>query len=157
MENREPIKQFFAVTYDNQIYHLFISNVDNKIYCCEFGLDYAGDMIEIKPNFVLRNQGYATVYCLNDYLRENPDQKKPHITPEDPKQQYSLIRCFIIEPYVFEYLKENNMIIYSHDMSILYNLDSQHAFDSRFKTNAFKKHRRDKSKILTKQKKGIFQ
>ena len=157
MNYNEPIKQFFGVTYDNQAYHFFIDETTNKIYCCEFGYEYVGHKIEIKPNFVFRNEYSQSVYSLSDYLRDNPSKKKPRIDIEDEKQQHTLIRAFIIEPYVYEYLKENNMIMYSHDMAVLYNLDSEHAFDRCYKQNAFKKHRKDKTKILAKQKRGIFQ
>ena len=73
------------------------------------------------------------------------------------KQQQNLIKSYIIEPYVLEYLIENKMLIYSHDMALLYGFDPKHSYDGHFQTRAFKKNRhKDKTKILTKQKKGIF-
>lgn len=154
MNYKEPIKQFFGVTQNNHIYHFIIDCDDKKIYCCEFGLDYAGSIIEIKPNFVLRNEESQTIYSLNDYLREHPEKKEDN---QENKTQTHLIRNYIIEPEIFNYLIENKMIMFSHDMAMLYNLNTEYAYDARYKTNAFKHLHHDKTKILTKQKQGIFQ
>lgn len=155
MKYPNPIKQFFGVTVDNQVYHFFINESDKKIYCCEFGLEHAGAMIEIKPNFVLRNGNPYSSYSLKDYLREHPE-KTTNYHNYDNNQQPALVQNYIIEPCVLEYLLENNMIFYSYDMAMLYNLNPNYAYDNRFKTNAFKRQRYNKTKILSKQKKGIF-
>lgn len=157
---KEPIKNFCAVAYDNKTYH-FIIGEDNKIYCYEFLLATGADIIEIKPNFVLRNKNYETIYSLKEYLRDNPQKTTPttteYLTEEETlKQQRNLIRCFIIEPSVLEYMIENKMISYSNDMALLYRLNPEHAYDKFFQTRSFKKHRNQKAKILAKQKKGIF-
>ena len=73
------------------------------------------------------------------------------------KQQKNLIKSYIIEPHVLEYMIENKMVMYSHDMAILYGFDPKHAYDGYFQTRSFKKNRhKEKTKVLTKQKKGIF-
>ena len=157
MNYKEPIMQFFGVTRDNEIYHFFIDSDDKKIYCCEFGLDYAGSIIEIKPNFVLRNSNYETVYNLKEYLRENPSKIITKNYQEGIiKPQTKLIQNYIIEPSILKYLIDNTMIMYSHDMALLYNLDTNYSYDKHQKNNAFKRQRRDKTKILIKQKQGIF-
>lgn len=165
MTLKEPLKQFCAVSYDNQIYH-FIIKEDNKIYCCEFLLETGADVLEIKPNFVLRNGHYQTMYSLKDFLKQHPKKEKKidytkcllgNISEGDlEKQQKNLISCYIIEPKVLEYMIENKMIMYSCDMAMLYRLDPTYAYDRCFQTRSFKKKRTQKAKILAKQKKGIF-
>lgn len=157
MNYKEPIMQFFGVTRDNEIYHFFIDSEEKKIYCCEFGLDYAGSIIEIKPNFVLRNNNYETVYSLKDYIREKLNKNTTkNYQDGDIQQQTKLIQNYIIEPYILKYLIENKMVMYSHDMAILYNLDTNYSYDKHLKNNAFKRQKKDKTKILIKQKQGIF-
>ena len=162
MKTNEPIKQFYAVAYDNKTYH-FIITEENKIYCYEFFLETGADIIEIKPNFVLRNKDYETIYSLKDYLRNNPQKKKnikilsENLTKEEMiKQQQNLISCYIIESSVLEYMIENKMILYSTDMALLYRLNPEYAYDKHYQTRSFKKNRHNQEKILTKQKKGIF-
>ena len=165
MKTQEPIKSFVAVTYGNKPYH-FIITEDKKIYCCEFRLEYGADIIELKPNFVLRDEYSQTIYTLKDYLREQKENKKtddkrlifgPLSKEELENQQQDLIKSYIIESSVLEYLMENKMLMYSNDMAILYGLDTQHAYDHHFQTRSFKKSRhKENKKILTKQKKGIF-
>lgn len=161
--NNQPIKSFTAVTYENQTYHFIITD-DNKIYCCEFRLEYGADIIELKPNFVLRDKDSQTIYSLKDYLRELSKEDKNYkrlilgtASKELEKQQQNLIKSYIIEPQVLEYLIENKMVMYSHDMAILYGFDPKHSYDCYFQTRSFKKNRhKEKTKVLTKQKKGIF-
>lgn len=165
MKTQEPIKSFIAVTYGNKPYHFIITD-DKKIYCCEFRLEYGADIIELKPNFVLRDEHSQTIYSLKDYLREQKEKKKIDYKKfiletiskeEQEKQQEELIQSYIIEPTVLEYLMENKMLMYSNDMAMLYGFDPQHAYDHHFQTRSFKKSRnKENTKILTKQKKGIF-
>ena len=110
MNYKEPIMQFFGVTRDNEIYHFIIDSDDKKIYCCEFGLDYAGSIIEIKPNFILRNNNYETVYSLKDYIREKLNKNTTkNYQDGDIQQQTKLIQNYIIEPFILKYLIENNI------------------------------------------------
>lgn len=166
MKTQEPIKSFIAVTYDNKPYHFIITD-DKKIYCCEFRLEYGADIIELKPNFVLRDKQSQTIYSLKEYLKEHKeknnktDYKKFMFgyvpKTELEKTQHDLIKSYIIETPVLEYLIENRMIMYSNDMAMLYGLDPTHAYDQYFQTRSFKKSRhKENAKILTKQKKGIF-
>lgn len=161
MNSKESMKYFSAVTYDNKTYHFIIDN--NKIYCCEFGLEYAADIIELKPNFVLRDEKYQTIYSLREYLNEVPKKIKeldyrvifsePPKIDEHEKPQKDLIQSYIIEPETFNYMLQNKMLMYSHDMALLYGFDCQHAHDRHFQTRAYK---RRPVKVLLKQKRGIF-
>ena len=53
------------------------------------------------------------------------------------------------------YMKDNNMIMYSVEMAYLYDFVNKDGFDLSHKTTVFKRVK-DKSKILEKQKKGIY-
>lgn len=155
MNNKKMINQFFAITYDNNVYHFIVESETSKIYCCEFGTEYCASMIEIKPNFVLKNSDFQKVYSLKKYLKENPKKITNYQNCRD-NQQVSLVQKYIIDQKTLELLVKKHMIIYSYDMAILYNIDPKYACDICFKNNAFKKAKKDKTKILLKQKQGIF-
>ena len=121
MEFKEEMKYFKAVTYDNQSYHFAVTPKD-EIYCAEFGLSEPAKKIEIKPNFVLRDESGRTIYSLDDHLREN-NQKKTND---------SLISEWIIPEEVFNYLIENKMITYSTTFGLLYGFDPEYASDRRY-------------------------
>ena len=122
MEFKEEMKYFKAVTYDNQSYHFAVTPKD-EIYCAEFGTSVAARKIEIKPNFVLRDESGRTIYSLDDHLREN-NQKKTND---------SLISEWIISEEVFNYLIEKKMITYSTTFGLLYGFDPEYASDRRHK------------------------
>ena len=149
MEFKEEIKYFEAVTYDRQTYH-FTINQKGEIYCIEFGGSIApAHQIEMKPNFVLRDNGYRTIYSLADYHREN--QKK--------KTNESLISEWIIPEELFEYLLQNKKIIYSTLVAELYGFDKEYAYDARHQTRFCKRARNNpekKAKILAPIKSGKF-
>lgn len=122
MELKEEMKYFKAVTYDNQSYHFAVTPKD-EIYCVEFGINNPSKKIEIKPNFVLRDDGGRTIYSLDDHLRENNKNKTSD----------SLISEWIISDEVFNYLIEKQMITYSTTFGLLYGFDPEYASDRRYK------------------------
>lgn len=141
MPSNEEIRYFSAVTYDNNVYHFSI-NSNDEIYCDEFGITFPSKIIELKPNFVLRNELRRSIYSLDDYCRERNKKK-------------SLIREYVIDAELYEYLINKRMLMYSTDMAILYGFDPQYAHDAHYQTRAFK-HVKDKSRRLAKQKHGKF-
>lgn len=145
MDNNSEIKYFSAVTFDNNIYH-FAVTPEGEIYCNEFGISIPAYLLELKPNFVLRDQSKRTLYSLDDHINNRNKSK-------------ALIKEFIIEPELFNYLRENHMIIYCTDMAFLYGFDPKYAYDAYSQKRAFKSYRNNekkKTKILAKQKQGIF-
>lgn len=143
--NNNEMKYFSAVSFDNNTYHFSVSP-DGEIYCNEFGISIPAYVIELKPNFVLRDQGKRTLYSLDDHINNRNKTK-------------SLIKEFIIDPELFDYLRINHMIVYSTDMAFLYGFDPRYAYDAYSQTRAFKSYRNNelkRTKILAKQKQGIF-
>lgn len=143
--NNNEMKYFSAVSFDNNTYHFSVSP-DGEIYCNEFGISIPAYVIELKPNFVLRDQGKRTLYSLDDHINNRNKTK-------------SLIKEFIIDPELFDYLRINHMIVYSTDMAFLYGFDLRYAYDAYSQTRAFKSYRNNelkRTKILAKQKQGIF-
>lgn len=138
MEFKEKMKYFEAVTYDNQLYH-FAVTPENEIYCIEFGISIPANKIEIKPNFVLRDEGSRTIYSLDDHLREK--NKK--------KTNDSLISEWIITDEIFNYLIENKMIIYSTTFGLLYGFNPEYAYD-RYHQSKLIKISKEKPEKLTK-------
>lgn len=119
MNSTEEIKYFSAVTYDNNTYN-FAVTPEGEISCIEFGISTPTSKIEIKPNFVLRDQTGRTVYSLDDHFR-NRNQKKSN---------ESLISQWNIPDDVFQYLIEERKIMYSTQFGLLYGFDPKHAYDS---------------------------
>ena len=74
MELKNEMKYFEAVTYDEQIYH-FAVTPEGEITCAEFKCVEPVQLIEIKPNFVLRASSGRTIYSLDDYYRDNGKKK----------------------------------------------------------------------------------
>lgn len=145
MKLNNDIKYFKALTFDNNIYNFAVTS-DNEIYCQEFGISIPAYLIELKPNFVLRDQGKRTIYSLDDHINNRNKSK-------------SLIKEFIIDNDLLNYMIKNKMVIYSTDMAFLYGFDPRYAYDSYCQKRAFKSYRNNvkkKTKILEKQKRGIF-
>ena len=149
MEQKKEMQYFEAVTYDKQTYH-FAVTPEGEIYCLEFGNSaFAAHQIEIKPNFVLRDKGFRTVYSLADYLRES--YKK--------KTNASLISEWIIPDDLFENLLNQRKLTYSTFTAELYGFDKQYAYDARHQTRFFKKTRNnpeEKARKLAPIKAGKF-
>lgn len=145
MNEIKEIRYFSALTFDNNTYN-FAVTPEGEIYCNEFGISIPAYVIELKPNFVLRDQGKRTLYSLDDHINNRNKTK-------------SLIKEFIIESDLFEYLKNNHMVVYSTDMAFLYGFDPGYAYDAYSQKRAFKSYRNNEMKrtrILEKQKRGIF-
>ena len=149
MELKEEMKYFEAVTYDKQTYHFALSP-EGEIKCIEFGNDISpAHQLEIKPNFVLRDNGLRTIYSLADYHRDT-DKKK---TGE------SLIFEWIIPDDLFESLVNNKKLIYSTFTAELYGFDPQFAYDARHQKRFCKKTRKNpeaKARVLAPMKSGKF-
>ena len=141
----EEVRYFSAVTYDNSIYR-FIVPLEGDIYCCEFNILTPANTVELKPNFILRDKCGRSFYSLDDHTRERKIKK-------------SLIREWIIDEDLFEYLINNKKIIYSAQMAILYGFDPQYAFDARYQKRAFKYSRNNplkRTRALESMKAGKF-
>lgn len=149
MEFKEGTKYFEAVTYDKQTYH-FAVTPEGEISCIEFGKEiFPAYQIELKPNFVLRDTGYRTIYSLADYYREN-DKKKTN---------ESLISEWIIEDELFVKLVNSKKIIFSTFTAELYGFDPQYACDARHQTRFCKKTRNNpeaRARVLAPMKSGKF-
>lgn len=143
------MKYFSAVAVDGSTYNFGITP-KGEISCAEFGLNIPASIIELKPNFVLRNSDGSTLYSLDDYLR-NMNTKK--------SEGLSLINEWIIPDDVFKYLVDNKKLMYSTNMAILYGFDKTYAFDSRHNKRAFKhtkNNEKKRAKILSPMKLGNF-
>lgn len=148
MELKEGMKYFEAVTYDKQTYH-FAVTPNGEIYCIEFGIYSPAHQIEIKPNFVLRDKGYRTIYSLADYHRDN----------EKKKTNESLISEWNIPTDLFEELINKRQITYSTLTAELYGFDTKYASDARHQTRFCKRARNNpeaKARILAPIKSGKF-
>lgn len=143
--NLNEMKYFSAVTYDNEVYE-FAVTPEGDIFCCDFDIADPTNIIELKPNFILRDKQGKTLYSLDEYTRERNIKK-------------SLIREWIINEDLLEYLIKNRKIIYSTQMAILYGFDPQYAYDAHYQKRAFKSSRNNplkRTKILARQKAGNF-
>ena len=143
--NNEEMKYFSAITYDDNIY-TFAVTPEGYIYCEDFDIVEPTSILELKPNFVLRNEEGCTFYSLDDYTRERKVKK-------------SLISGWIIDDDLFEYLINNRRIMYSTQMAVLYGFEPKYAFDAHSQSRAFKSSRNNpkkRAKILESQKQGKF-
>lgn len=141
----EKVRYFSAVTYDDSTYKFAVTPKD-EIYCYEFDITKPTKKIELKPNFILRDKTGRSFYGLDDFYRER-------------KLKKSLIREWIIDEELFEYLIDNQMIMYSTQMALLYGLDPQYAFDAHYQKRAFKSSRNNPAKrkrVLQPMKSGKF-
>lgn len=152
MNLKEEMKYFKAVTYNGEEYN-FAVTPENKICCIEFGKDKKANLIEIKPNFVLRNENGQTIYSLDEYLRSRLN----------PKSKGDKIYNWIIEPELFKYLIDNKMIMYSKQMAILYGFDEeyeQYAYNAAYEKRTHKNSKNNPKKrtlTLEKIRKDIFE
>lgn len=144
MENEE-VRYFSALTFDDNTYN-FAVTPDGDIYCCEFDLAEPARTIEFKPNFVLRNKHRRPFYSLDDYARERKIEK-------------SLVKEWIIDEDLFNFLMEKRQIMYSAQMAVLYGFEPHYAFDYYDQKRAFKSSRNNakkRAKILEPMKTGKF-
>ena len=145
MNMKNDTKYFNAVAYDGNIYNFEVTPEGN-IYCTNFNLKTPANVIELKPNFVLRDIHFRSFYSLDEYTR-------------DKKIKKSLISEWNIEEDVFQYLISGRQIMYSSQMAILYGFDQRYAFDAPSQQRAFKYSRNNRAKrqrILAPMKSGKF-
>lgn len=132
---------------DNMIGRFFADRIDgirmefyvyaNGIIVCSMYPDILMKRIYLKPR--IEYYGIDNKYHVLDKTKGND----------------CLICNYLIDPELFMYMKDNNMIMYSVEMAYLYDFVNKDGFDLFHKTTAFKRVK-DKSKILEKQKKGIY-
>ena len=152
MSSKEEIKYFKAVTYNGDEYN-FAVTPENQICCIEFGIDKTANLLELKPNFVLRNKNSRTIYSLDEHLRAR----------YSPKSKGDKIFNWIIEPELFKYLLENKMIMFSKQMAILYGFTEEYqqfAYNASYEPRAHKNSRNNPKKralTLEKIRKDIFE
>jgi len=142
MKSEIEMKYFKAVTYNGEEYN-FAVTPENEIYCIEFGMTIPASIIELKPNFVLRNNNRETIYSLDEHLRNR----------SNPKNKGDKIYNWIIEPDVFEYLTNNKMVMFSKQMAILYGFAEEyekHAYNAAYENRSHKNTRNNpKKRALT--------
>ena len=119
MEKKE-IGRFQAISFDEKVYDFIVYN-DNTIDCLTLKvLDV--NRIDLKPRFVLskiiKKDGKRILRIR--YLKVEQKNK-------DGVSQ--LIGNYNIDPELFYYLKEHNMITYSTDMAYLYGFPDKDGFD----------------------------
>lgn len=72
-----------------------------------------------------------------------------------PRKRFDYIESIKIDNDLLDYMKDNKMIMYSTDMGYLYNLPDKDGYDRIYQRRAFK-HKKDKTKVLIKQKRGYY-
>ena len=132
----KSIGRFSAYTFGSKYYEFIVR--DNKTMYCEEFPEFSCCRMSIQPRFHLLSEDKTKI-----------------LSPVPVGNSLGLICSFEFDENVFEYLKDNHMIIYSTDMAYFYNLPDKAGYDIDFQKRAFK-HVRDKEKILLKQKHGIF-
>lgn len=138
------IKQFFAISFDNQIYK-FVLGKDEMLYCKEIAENKPIKKVYIKPNFETFFKDGRHISCDGLARERNFKNGSNH-----------LIGSYVISQELLEYLISLNRISYSTEMAYLYGLDQKFARDAKTKSNAFKRVKKRDSQILPKQKQGIF-
>ncbi len=132
---RKIVGRFYGIRFDELIYG-FIVYADGKIVCPNVSKDEY-DRIYLKPRFELIGK--------KSFMHSNADHNKID----------GLVREYVIEPELFEYMIENDIIRYSVDMAQYYGFDSKYAFDKEYNPRPFKRAGK-KGKVLIKQKQGLF-
>ncbi len=133
---RHEIGKFYAISFDGDVIEFIV--FDNNTMDSPTLDIYNFKRIELKPRFVLWDD--------SKYYRYNVPSTHHGVNPK-------LIRKYDIDGYLFEYLKQNGMIMYSNDMALLYDFPDKEGFDS--KTRKGHQYKWTKH-ILEKQREGIF-
>lgn len=141
MEKQE-IGRFYAKTFDGVTIEFIV--FDNNTIDCPTLEIYNINLMELKPRFNLwGEEGFYSYDVPASYSITNS----------------KLIGNYDIEPELFDYLKQNQMIIYSNDMAYLYGFEDKKGFDSEprhYGVGSPFKWAKKKGPILVKQKKGQF-
>ncbi len=135
MEKQE-VGKFYATTFDEKFYE-FIVNDNDTIDCPAFDVEGMRRIV-IKPRFEL---------CGGERPFKNPARS-------DVKDD--LIRDFDIDDDLFDYMREHNMIMYSTDMALLYDLKDKSGYDRYRKEGHPFKWAKKKGPILVRQRNGQF-
>jgi len=136
MEN--IVGSFNLKTFGGKVYKFCV--LDNGLMYCKDITMYPLYRIVLKPLFDL--------YGLNEY-----GNKESIFIPRSKVNDY--IESVDIDENLLNYMRLNNMIMYSTDMAYLYNLPNKDGYDRLYQKRAFK-HVKDKSKVLMKQKRGYY-
>ena len=133
---KKEIGRFYATTFDENVYE-FIVNDNNIMECTTLGIDSIYKIV-IKPRMLLLRKDCA------------------YISPAKPHVKDDLIQKFDIPEELFNYLKENKMILYSTDMAYLYGFNDKDGYDRQYKEGHPYKWAEKKGPILVKQRQGIY-
>lgn len=136
MEN--IVGSFNLKTFGGKVYKFNV--LDNGLMYCNEITMYPLYRIVLKPLFDL--------YGLNEY-----GLKKNIFIPRCKVDDY--IEIVDIDENLLNYMRLNNMIMYSTDMAYLYNLPNKDGYDRYHQKRAFK-HVKDKTKVLMKQRRGYY-
>lgn len=138
--NEIEIGRFYAISHGGRV-HEFIVREDRSIYSSEYPNIRFNKMI-IKPNFVLygKNQKGEEVY----------------VCPTEGRNDYPLIKKFVIDDNLFDALYLSGTICYSTDMAYLYDLKYKTGYDSCYHEGRPFKWAEKKGKVLQKWKQGIY-
>lgn len=134
---RQEIGRFYAVRFDGQVYEFVVYN-DYTMDCPILGGKFIY-RIAIKPRFELFSRIGSCI---------NPAKTGGHTE--------GLIKDYIIDDELFDYLKSRNMIMYSIDMAYLYGFKNKEGYDKEFKEKHPFKRAEKKGPILVKQKRGQY-
>jgi len=132
---RKRIGKFYATAFDETIYTFIV--YEDGIACPTMRIESAKRLI-IKPRFDIVGH-----------------QNEWYPMPAKVGAQSELIKTYDIDEELFKYLKARKMIFYSTDMAYLYGFEDKNGYDASFQKTPFKRVK-DKTKILSKQKQGIF-
>ena len=140
---RNELGRFYATSFNNVVFEFIVFD-DNTIDCPTLGINSI-NRIELKPRFVLTGKDFYYTY--------NVKATQKYTSPQE------LIGNYDINEELFDYLKQNNMILYSTDMSYLYGFSDKNGYDSNkgfYSVGSPYKWAKKKGPILVKQRKGQF-
>ena len=146
--DKKEIGRFKAISFDDKV-HEFIVNEDDSISFPEIG-EFSFDRMILKPRFQL--------YCL--YLKRGYVGEYISNAPHDKID--GLIREYVIDDELFDYLLERGIILYSSDMAYYYGFKEKEGYDRKDSAGFFKfkgrpfKWAAKKVPVLVKQKQGQF-
>ncbi len=138
---RQEIGRFSLVTLADKEYEFIVFD-NNLIDCPELYIGNA-DYMYVKPRLEL----------VVKYLTKNGMK---YSTYSIGLKKEDSIKEIKIEDDLFDYMKKNNMIVYSTDMAYLYNFKDKDGFDRSKKSGRPFKWAEKKGPVLTKQKQGQY-
>lgn len=141
--DKYEIGKFYATSFNGIVFEFIVFN-DNTMSCPILGIDSI-KRIDLKPRFVLRGSDFYYTYNAKSNSNYSSESE--------------LIGNYNIDDDLFNYLKENGMIMYSNDMAYLYGFSDTKGFDSapgRYGVGSPYKWAKKKGPILVKQRNGQF-